>query len=131
LNISPQAAILNHMVKGLAPGAAAGMDDVFHALASDARRDMLARLAAGELTVGQLAAPLAMSLAAASKHVHVLERAGLIRRTVRGRQHVCRLDPEPLAAVHHWLAFYERFWDERLDALETTLREPKEQEETS
>src|SRR5438552_19199526 len=103
----------------------AGMDAVFHALAHDARRTMLGRLAVGELTVGQLAEPLAMSLAAASKHVKVLERAGLVRRTVDGRRHVCRLDPGPLASASNWLAFYERFWTRRLDALEDLLQAGK------
>jgi DNA-binding transcriptional ArsR family regulator len=95
----------------------AGMDAVFHALAHDARRTMLGRLAAGELTVGQLAEPLAMTLAAASKHVKVLERAGLVHRTVDGRRHVCRLEAGPLADAYAWLRFYERFWAGRLDAL--------------
>jgi DNA-binding transcriptional ArsR family regulator len=105
------------------------MDAVFHALASQARREMLGRLAGGELTVGQLAAPLTMSLAAASKHVQVLERAGLVRRRVTGRQHVCRLDPAPLAAASGWLRFYEQFWDERLDALQALLdSDPAEDE---
>lgn len=94
------------------------LNDVFNALAHDARRAMLARLAAGELTVGQLAEPFAMSLEAASKHVRVLERAGLVRRTVEGRRHVCALSPAPLASAYAWLGFYERFWDARLDALE-------------
>jgi len=94
------------------------MDAVFHALAHDARRTMLGRLAVGELTVGQLAEPLAMTLAAASKHVKVLERAGLVHRTVDGRRHVCRLEPGPLADAYAWLRFYERFWAERLDALD-------------
>jgi len=94
-----------------------GMDIVFHALAHDARRAMLGRLADSELTVGQLAEPLAMTLAAASKHVKVLERAGLVHRTVDGRRHVCRLEAGPLASAYAWLRFYERFWTERLDAL--------------
>ena len=64
-----------------------------------------------------------MSLAAASKHIKVLENAGLIRREVRGRTHLCRLDPQPLAAAHKWLSFYERFWTDRLDMLEQLLRE--------
>ena len=98
------------------------MDDVFHALASEARRAMLRRLAGSDLTVGQLAAPLAMSLAAASKHVRVLERAGLVRRTVDGRRHICRLEPAPLAAAHEWLGFYQTFWAERLDALQAMLQ---------
>ena len=90
---------------------------MFHALAHGARRDMLGRLADRELTVGELAAPFSMSLAAASKHVRVLEAAGLVRRTVVGRQHVCRLEAAPLATAAEWLAFYERHWSERLDAL--------------
>lgn len=94
------------------------MDAVFHALAHDARRTMLRRLAHGELTVGELAEPLDMSLAAASKHVQVLERAGLVRRTVTGRRHVCRLEVGPLKSASAWLDFYGRYWDERLDALE-------------
>lgn len=99
------------------------MDEVFHALASQARRDMIGRLAGGELTVGQLAAPLSMSLAGASKHVQVLERAGLLRRRVSGRQHLCRLEPAPLASAFAWLRFYEDFWNGRLDALQA-LFEP-------
>jgi uncharacterized protein YndB with AHSA1/START domain len=63
-----------------------------------------------------------MSLAAAAKHVHVLERAGLLQRTIDGRRHICRLEPGPLASAHAWLAFYERHWSERLDALEDLLR---------
>ena len=94
------------------------MDAVFHALAHGARRDMLGRLAGGELTVGELAEPLTMSLAAASKHVKVLEAAGLVRRTIDGRRHVCRLDPAPLASASAWLAFYEQYWAQSLDALQ-------------
>ena len=84
---------------------------------------MLRDLAAGERTVSELAQPFAMSLAAASKHIKVLEGAGLIRREVRGRTHVCRLDPGPLASAHEWLGFYERFWNSRLDLLEQLLRD--------
>lgn len=94
------------------------MDAVFHALSSQPRRDMLARLSARPLTVGELAAPLAMSLAAAAKHVQVLERAGLIHRRIDGRRHICRLEPGPLASAGAWLAFYERHWNESLDSLE-------------
>jgi DNA-binding transcriptional ArsR family regulator len=101
----------------------AEMDGVFHALAHGARRDMLGRLADSELTVGELAEPLTMSLAAASKHIKVLERAGLVQRTVDGRRHVCRLDPAPLASASDWLHFYERYWNERLDVLEAVFRE--------
>jgi len=66
-----------------------------------------------------------MSLAAASKHVKILERAGLVRRRVEGRTHHCRLDATRLARAQRWLAFYERFWDEKLDALDTLLAERK------
>ena len=93
------------------------MDVVFQALAHEVRREMLRRLAASDLTVGELAAPLAMSLPAASKHVLVLERAGLLRRTVTGRNHRCSLQPKPLASASSWLRFYEHFWNDRLDAL--------------
>ncbi len=99
------------------------LDTVFHALGDATRRRMLRDLAGGERTVGQLAQPYAMSLAAASKHIQVLERARLIRREVRGRSHVCSLDPGPLASAHEWLGFYEQFWNGRLDILERLLRE--------
>ncbi|AZO67178.1 MULTISPECIES: ArsR/SmtB family transcription factor [unclassified Mesorhizobium] len=99
------------------------MDSVFHALGDATRRHMLRDLAGGERTVSQLAQPFAMSLAAASKHIKALENAGLIRREVRGRTHVCRLEPGPLASAHQWLGFYERFWTNRLDVLERLLRE--------
>ncbi|MBB5867309.1 DNA-binding transcriptional ArsR family regulator [Allocatelliglobosispora scoriae] len=100
------------------------LDGVFHALAHEARRDMLRRLAGSELSIGELAAPLQMSFAAASKHVKVLEDAALIRRTVIGRRHLCRLRPEQLSGASAWLRFYEQFWDARLDALEQVLENP-------
>ena len=103
---------------------------VFHALAHDARRDMLSRLAGRELTVGELAAPLAMSLPAASKHLQVLEGAGLVRRTVMGRRHVCRLDPRPLAGADEWLRFYEPYWNEHLDALDRLFDENSADDDT-
>jgi DNA-binding transcriptional ArsR family regulator len=106
------------------------MDIVFHALANDARRAMLGRLAERDLTVGELAAPLAMSLAASSKHIQVLERAGLVRRTVDGRRHVCHLEPAPLASAFAWLRFYEHYWNNRLDALESLFQlDPTSDEE--
>ncbi|WP_426958583.1 ArsR/SmtB family transcription factor [Muricoccus radiodurans] len=98
------------------------LDSVFHALGDATRRRMLRNLAQGERTVGQLAQPFAISLAAASKHIRALENAGLIRREVRGRTHLCRLDAGPLAKAQDWLRFYERFWTDRLDALERLLR---------
>ena len=99
------------------------MDQVFHALGDATRRHMLRDLAGGERTVSQLAEPFAMSLAAASKHIKALETAGLIRREVRGRTHVCRLEAGPLASAYEWLSFYERFWSSRLDVLEQLLRD--------
>ena len=111
--------MFNHMVKHDSPQ----LDIVFRALGDATRRGMLASLALGEKTVGELAEPFAMSFAGASKHVKVLEDAGLIRREVRGRTHVCRLEPSPLASADQWLRHYERFWTGRLDALEQLLRE--------
>jgi DNA-binding transcriptional ArsR family regulator len=109
----------NHMVELQAPQ----LDTVFHALGDATRRRMLRDLAGGERSVGELAAPFEISLAAASKHIRTLEKAGLVRREVRGRTHLCRLEPGPLASAHEWLGFYERFWTERLDVLERLLRE--------
>lgn len=105
------------MVELLAPQ----LDTVFHALGDATRRQMLRDLVQGERTVGQLAEPHKMSLAAASKHIKALESAGLIRREVRGRTHWCQLAPGPLAGAHEWLSFYEQFWTDRLDALERLL----------
>jgi DNA-binding transcriptional ArsR family regulator len=101
---------------------AARLDSVFHALGDATRRQMLRALAREERTVGELAAPFDISLAAASKHIKALENAGLVRREVRGRVHLCQLDPRPLASAHDWLSFYERFWADRLGALERLLR---------
>jgi DNA-binding transcriptional ArsR family regulator len=99
------------------------LDTVFHALGDATRRRMLGELAGGARTVSELAEPFDMSLAAASKHIKVLESAGLLSREVRGRTHVCRLEPGPLASAYEWLAFYEHFWTSRLDILERLLRE--------
>lgn len=104
------------------------IDTVFHALSDATRRRMLRELSGGERTVSQLAEPHEMSLAAASKHIKVLEGAGLIRREIQGRTHLCRLEAEPLATAHQWLAFYERFWTNRLDILERLLREDARKE---
>ena len=98
------------------------LDSVFHALGDATRRQMLAQLAKGERTVSQLAEPFDMSLAAASKHIKALEAAGLVKRDVQGRVHVCRLNAGPLANAHQWLAYYEIFWTNRFDALEELLK---------
>ena len=98
------------------------LDTIFHALGDTTRRAMLGELAAGERTVGELAEPFAMSLAAASKHIKVLEAAGLVRRDIRGRTHMCSLDPVPLMRADRWIGIYRRFWTDRLDVLEKILR---------
>ena len=118
LTIAATGLILNLMVE-LQP---ARLDAVFHALGDATRRRMLRDLADGQRTVGELAAPFDMSLAAASKHIKALERAGLVRRTVKGRTHVCRLETRPLEDAHDWIGFYERFWRGSFDMLEGLLR---------
>ena len=98
------------------------LDAVFGALADPTRRAMLRELAAQPRTIGELAAPFEISLAGASKHIQVLERAGLIQREVQGRVHTCRLDASPLHAGAEWLRHYERFWNQKLDVLEAMLK---------
>src|SRR5688572_27041735 len=99
------------------------LDRVFHALSSAPRRTMLNALADGERTVGELAEPFEISLPAVSKHLFVLEDAGLVQRRVDGRTTICRLRAEPLADVRDWVAFYEGFWTGRLDRLEKLMTE--------
>src|ERR1700710_235229 len=98
------------------------LDGVFHALADATRRAMLRSLALGERNIGALAAPHRMSFAAASKHVRVLEKAGLVRRRVEGRAHICRIEPAMLATADEWLSFYEHFWSIRLERLDGLLQ---------
>ncbi|MXY41490.1 MAG: helix-turn-helix transcriptional regulator [Rhodospirillaceae bacterium] len=97
------------------------LDRVFQALADPTRRALLDHLAAGEATVGQLSEPLPLSFAAVSKHLGVLERAGLVTREARGRERVCRIDPAALNDALAWLEFHERFWTGRLDALDALV----------
>src|SRR3954471_19776572 len=99
------------------------LDAVFHALSSEPRREMLGALAEGERTVGDLASPFDISLAAVSKHLKVLELAGLVERRVEGRTTVCRLRSEPLADVREWGVFNKQLWPPRLDRLEQLLTE--------
>ena len=114
--------ILNHMVNS----SPTQLDRVFHALADPTRRAMLARLTRGEATVTSLAAPFKTSLPAVSKHLRVLEKAGLIKRDIRGREHHCSLEPKPLKTAAEWIAYHRRFWETRLDALEDLLTETTE-----
>lgn len=99
------------------------LDLTFAALADPTRRAMLASLALGERSVGELAAPHAMSFAGAAKHVGVLERAGLIERRKAGRQQLCRLKAERLREADEWLRQWERFWNSTLDRLEAIIVE--------
>ncbi|MCG8432861.1 MAG: metalloregulator ArsR/SmtB family transcription factor [Gammaproteobacteria bacterium] len=104
------------------------LNAVFHALSDPTRRAMLKQLAAGECTVSQLADPFRMSLPAVSKHLKALEKAGLIKRRIAGRQHYCQLTPKTLADVHDWLSFYSKFWQERLDALGALMQSETEKD---
>ena len=92
-------------------------DALFPALGDPTRRAIIARLRRGPATVGELAAPFAVSRPAISKHLRVLEHAGVVRRTRRGRESICRLDARPLARAHAWLERYRRFWEGALDRL--------------
>jgi DNA-binding transcriptional ArsR family regulator len=93
------------------------LSEVFSALADPTRRAILARLAEGEATVNELAEPFPISLQAVSKHLKVLERAGLITRGKEAQWRPCRLDAGPLREVADWIAYYQRFWEQRYDAL--------------
>lgn len=95
----------------------------FSALADPTRRAILARLALGETSVGELADPFDMSLPAISKHLKVLERAGLIARGRDAQRRPCRLAAAPLQEISDWVASYQRFWEQRLDRLEAYLEQ--------
>ena len=84
---------------------------------------MLLRLAGGGMSVMELAAPFDMSKPAITKHLKVLEKAGLLQRQIMGRIHRCRLVPQPLSEVAEWIAFYEKFWNKKFDALDKYLNE--------
>lgn len=107
-------AIFNHMVNSR-------LDRQFAALADPTRRAILDRLAQGEQTVSILAAPFSMSLPAVSKHLTVLEHAGLVTRTRRGRYQYCRLREDGFDGPTQWLQRHTRFWNDRLDALDSHL----------
>lgn len=94
------------------------VDDVFHALADPTRRALLEQLRSGEATIGDLAAPFDMSLPAVSKHIRVLEDAGLVGRHVQGRKHIMRLVPGQLKVAETWLHDYFLFWTKTLDSLQ-------------
>ena len=106
----------------------ASLDATFSALSDPTRRAILSRLSRGEATVTGLAAPFDISLPAVSKHLRVLERAGLIRREKRGRVHRLRLEAEPMREASEWLDFHQRFWEEGFDALARYLDETTDTE---
>jgi DNA-binding transcriptional ArsR family regulator len=103
------------------------LDTTFHALADPTRRGMLASLALGDKSIGELGEPFAMSFAGASKHVKVLEGAGLIERRKDGRKQICTLKAEPLAEAERWLRQWEKFWNVRLDRLEALIERDKKE----
>ena len=112
-NRSPSA-IVNHMVEQR-------LDATFRALSDPTRRGMLASLALGDKSVGELGEPFAMTFAGAAKHVKVLEGAGLIERKKAGRRQICSLKPEPLEEAEGWLRQWEAFWSDRLDRLQALV----------
>lgn len=113
-----QALIINHMVKRRSvPLDRDRLDRTFAALADPTRRAIMNTLAGGPRTVGALAQPMPISLVAVSKHIGVLERAGLVSRTRQGRSHVCRLHPGALREASSWLESHQQFWTTQLDAL--------------
>jgi DNA-binding transcriptional ArsR family regulator len=93
------------------------LDLVFQALANRTRRELLRRVSVGPARVTDLAAPFGMSLPAVSKHLGILERAGLINRSIKGREHSCALGAEPMASAAEWLNAYRAFWQGNLDSL--------------
>ncbi len=119
LTVAVQFVTFNHMVKS----SAARLDSVFHALSDATRRSILRDVATREKTVGEVARPYRLTLAAVSKHLHVLESAELIARERRGRFQIVRLNAKNLKPAEEWLAWYERFWTGQIDALQKYLEE--------
>lgn len=105
------------------------LDHTFSALGDPTRRAILRRLARGPATVRELSKPFHVSKPAISKHLRVLENAGLMRRQIVGREHVCRLDPKPLATASSWIEKQREIWSGLLDSLEVYLKQEQAQEE--
>lgn len=99
------------------------LDHLFHALANTTRREIVGLLSKRPHHISELVPRFDMSLAAVSKHIQSLERAGLVDRQVVGRNHICSLNAETLSEAFEWLGAYEQFWQERIDALENVLSE--------
>ena len=115
----PVAVIFNRLVEY---SQSAELDRIFSALADPTRRAILRTLAQRPATVNEIARPFPVSLNAVSKHLMVLERAGLIRRQIKGREHHCWIEPRPLREAENWLEHYRTFWEQRMDALENYVR---------
>src|SRR6187431_2316823 len=105
------------------------LSTIFAALADPTRRAIIARLAEGEATVGELAAPFDLSLPAVSKHLKVLQRAGLVEQGRHAQWRPCRLSPEPLRDLADWVAQYKRHWEESFDRLGEYLKELQKEEQ--
>ena len=101
------------------------LDQVFFALSDGTRRAILSRLTEGSTTIGELAEPFEMTSPAISRHMKILENAGLIKRRIRGRQHHCTLATDALRTAEDWINFHRKFWEGRLDALDDLLRNQK------
>jgi DNA-binding transcriptional ArsR family regulator len=101
------------------------LDQVFFALSDGTRRAILAQLTQGSATIGDLAAPFKISAPAVSRHMKVLERAGLISRKIQGREHQCTLTTAGLQTAEDWLNFHRRFWESRFDAIDSLLQQEK------
>ncbi len=110
------------MVESLLNPTPKSLDAVFGALADPTRRALVAALFEGERSIKELCAPFQVTFQAISKHVRVLEQAGLVRRRVVGRTHLCSLEPAGLAGADQWIKHYERLWNERFDALDAMLK---------
>jgi DNA-binding transcriptional ArsR family regulator len=106
------------------------LDSTFAALSDATRRGILARLALGETSVSELAAPYEMSLPAVSKHLRVLEGAGLVMRHKDGRVHRCRLVADPMKDAAAWIEYYRRFWEQQFDALAKYLEDSQKEEDS-
>jgi DNA-binding transcriptional ArsR family regulator len=102
------------------------LDAVFHALGDRTRRELLARLKKQPALITELASPFAMSLPAVSRHIRVLEAAGLVTRTIQGRMHRCSINATPLKSAEAWLNHYRRFWEENLASLAHYIENSKD-----
>lgn len=102
----------------------AQLDLIFSALSDSTRRAMLLKLADKEQSIADLSAPFNISKSAVTKHVKVLEKAGLLQRTIEGRVHNCRLAVDPLHTASDWMAFYQKFWNNKLDSLDSYFNSP-------